>query len=61
LVDGAYMKDRFTGAPDRESGLNYLCEGYKLFFNHCKPFVEQVVKTWRESNFYAESRIIECL
>ncbi|HZK95306.1 MAG TPA: hypothetical protein VFC67_13945 [Prolixibacteraceae bacterium] len=55
------MKDRFTGAPDRESGLNYLCEGYKLFFNHCKPFVEQVVKTWRESNFYAESRIIECL
>jgi hypothetical protein len=27
--------------------LNYLCEGYKLFFKHCKPFVKEVAEVWR--------------
>ena len=39
LCNGGCLKDRFLKAGDGSTRLNYLCEGYKLFFKHCMPFV----------------------
>jgi len=48
MCHGGCPKDRFLCAPDGEAGLNYLCEGYKRFFIHCRPFVTELNAQWKQ-------------
>lgn len=47
---GECPKNRFLLTPDGEERLNYLCKGYRRFFNHCRPFVSQVAAQWKTQN-----------
>jgi uncharacterized protein len=50
MCHGGCPKDRILQTPDGEAGLNYLCAGYKRFFNHCRPFVAALSDQWRRQN-----------
>jgi len=51
---GGCPKDRFITTPDGEPGLNYLCAGYKIFFNHINKPMRTMSQLLRRNRAPAE-------
>lgn len=51
---GECPKHRFIRTPDGEGGLNYLCSGYKKFFNHIRPQMNIMTEFLRQCKLPSE-------
>ena len=47
---GGCPKDRIYTTKHQEKGLNYLCEGYKLFYSHTEPYQKKIENCIRQGN-----------
>jgi len=56
---GECPKNRFIRTPDGESGLNYLCAGYKHFFQHANPGLRGMA--WLAMHREPPAKIMEVL
>lgn len=56
---GECPRNRFIEAPDGEGGLNYLCAGYKAFFNHIDRPMRGMAALLKNGRFADEIMTIE--
>ena len=47
MCNGGCPKNRFLTSKTDEAGLNYLCAGYRRFFLHAEPWIDQIARIWR--------------
>jgi uncharacterized protein len=50
MCHGECPRNRFIYTPDGEGGLNYLCQGYRRFYSHIRPFVDEVARIWHQQD-----------
>jgi len=55
---GECPKNRFIETPDGEPGLNYLCAGYKAFFNHVDKPMHIMAELLRRNRAPAEVMLV---
>jgi len=48
ICNGECPRNRFMSTPDGEPGLNFLCPGYRMLFNHIRPFAVKVAEAWKK-------------
>lgn len=51
---GECPRNRFIATPDGEPGLNYLCAGYKAFFQHVDAPMKAMVELLRQGRYADE-------
>jgi len=54
LCNGGCPKNRFSETPDGEDGLNYLCAGYKKFFQYIDPYMRYLARAYQSGRTTAE-------
>jgi uncharacterized protein len=57
-IFGECPKNRFIETPDGESGLNYLCAGYKTFFTHIDKPKRIMAELLRRDRAPAEVKLV---
>lgn len=56
---GGCPKDRILQTAEGESGLNYLCKGFKRFFTHCQHFVNSLSSVWKSQSPNESNLVLE--
>ena len=54
ICNGGCPKNRILKTPNNEPGLNYLCEGYKIFFKHIDASMKVMAELLRNRRAPAE-------
>ncbi|AKJ63466.1 anaerobic sulfatase maturase [Kiritimatiella glycovorans] len=54
VCHGGCPKHRFIRTPDGEAGLNYLCEGFRAFYEHIDPTMRRMAELLRAKRSPAE-------
>jgi len=59
--NGGCPKDRILNAPDGEPGLNYLCAGYKVYYEHTIPTFQKMAECLRMGRPASDYKVVDRL